>query len=253
MNLRYITCSDPRENIKPTDLIGLLKIAPSVEIGIQAQSSNMKKGDSRNVWFNNLMNFITNIDMPLNVALHVNYQWCNILCSKQNKNLPIEIAGWLDMRNYKNTGPAIRRWQLNIGNSTTDFDADSVARLISQYPEHEFILPYNARVCERVSSVHETGVPFSLLYDASGGYGVHPERWQLPVYDTHPMGYAGGISPRYVWFDLNEISQLLPHDYSTWIDAEYNLMYPKTRIFDISRARQYIQNALDWERHQNMR
>jgi len=250
MNLRYITCSDPREHLPVPDVISLLKMSPLVEIGIQTSSGTMSQSKPRKLWFDVLMFHVVNNPHPLNVALHINYDWCDDLCSGK---IPYELGTWLKMRNRRTDGPAIRRWQLNIGDRTQNFDAASVARLIRSHPEQEFILPYNDKVKSKIEFLYKTGEKFSLLYDSSYGYGVSPENWNAPVYITHPMGYAGGLSPENVSENLNKISAVTPRDYSTWIDAEGRLMKPGTRQFDIDRARQYVRNALAWQEAQNKR
>lgn len=250
MNLRYITCSDPREHLAVADVIRLLKMSPLVEIGIQASSSTMSQLKPRKLWFDVLMFHVVNNSRPLNIALHINYDWCDDLCSGK---IPYELDGWLKMQRRGNGGPAIRRWQLNIGDRTKKFDSGAIARLIRSHPEQEFILPYNEMVKDRVDLLYKTGAKFSLLYDASYGYGKSPERWNAPVYNTHPMGYAGGLSPENVSENLDKISENLPSNYYTWIDAEGRLMKPGTRQFDIERARQYVQNALAWQDSQNKR
>lgn len=243
MKLKYITCSDPREDVSVNDMMRLMRYAPQVEIGIQAHPSAMSNGMPRNAWFKHLMTLVSNIDMPMNVAVHVNYQWCDMLCGG---GMPDELDNWFKMTRYGTQTPAIRRWQLNIGDGTKNWDANAVAKLIAEHPQNEFILPYNAGVAQKIEQLNKTGAQFSLLYDSSYGYGITPEKWDAPVYDTHPMGYAGGLSPENVATQLAKIAQQVPTDYTTWIDAEGRLMRPNTRQFDVTRAISYVENALCW-------
>lgn len=243
MKLRYVTCSDPREDVSMNDMMRLMRYAPQVEIGIQAHPSAMSNGMPRNAWFENLMTLVANIDMPLNVAVHVNYQWCDKMCMGQ---IPPELAEWMKIKRTRTNVPVIRRWQLNIGDGTKNWDANAVAKLIAAHPENEFIFPYNASVAPKIEQLNKTGAKFSLLYDSSYGYGITPEKWNAPVYDTHPMGYAGGLSPENVAKQLTKIAQQVPANYATWIDAEGRLMRPNTRQFDVARAISYVENALRW-------
>ena len=89
-------------------------------------------------------------------------------------------------------------------------------------------------------------VPFSMLFDASGGRGISPDTWNSPIYSNHKMGYSGGLSPENVADNLSKINGVLPLGYTTWIDAEGKLKDPETKQFDTMRAEQYIQNALRW-------
>lgn len=250
MNLRYITCSDPREDLQIADVISFLKISPMIEIGVQAAPGTMGWLRPRNVWFDVLMYYVKTNKNPLNVAVHVNYQWCDDMCSGK---IPGEIAHWMRLRNKSDNKPSIRRWQLNIGDRTEKFDANAVAKLIREHPENEFIFPYNECVKNKIDALHKTGAKFLLLYDSSYGYGICPEKWNGPVYEDVPMGYAGGLSPENVVDNLNKISKVVPKNYTTWIDAEGRLMKPGTREFDLGRARAYVQKALAWQHEQNKR
>lgn len=248
MNLKYITCSDPREDISVSEMMRLLHFAPQIEIGVQASPGAMATGRPRHKWFQQLMSLVSNIDTPLNVALHVNYSWCNDMCSGR---IPPEIQEWLMLRHVRTNAPAVRRIQLNIGDGTNAFDANKTAKLIHDFPDHEFIFPYNSVVSSQVAKLHDTGANFSLLYDSSYGYGKSPDAWYGPVYSSHPMGYAGGLSPENVAQNLDLISEQLPSDYTTWIDAEGRLMKPGTRQMDLSRARSYVDIALRWSEYKS--
>ena len=93
-----------------------------------------------------------------------------------------------------------------------------------------------------VEKMHQTGAKCSLLFDASGGRGVAPKSWQKPIYETHPMGYSGGLSPDNVVHNLRQINQLVPTDTPIWIDAEGRLksndLFDNKEKFDIQLARQ---------------
>ena len=59
----------------------------------------------------------------------------------------------------------------------------------------------------------------SLLFDASGGRGLSPERWPQATHTNGsdvPVGYAGGITPDNVLSVIRELSHVEP----TWIDME---------------------------------
>ena len=80
MRLRYITCSDPRENLNPKDVIDLLKISPLAELGVQAHPSAMSFGYPRFDWLKKLLDMAKDLQTPINLALHVNYKWCDKIC-----------------------------------------------------------------------------------------------------------------------------------------------------------------------------
>lgn len=246
MNIRHITCSDPREDVPVNKLIELLKISDKVEIGIQAHKSSMTYLMPKFDWCNNLICSSEKSFKPLNIAIHVNYEWCDIICNGQ---FPPELSWWFFSKNANTGLPTIKRWQLNIGDNTKKiFSCDNLAKIIKRYPNREFIFPYNEKpsVKQFISRLHNTGAKFSLLFDSSYGVGKSPEFWQSPVYENIPNGYAGGLGPDNIHNQLIKIKSVVPENYNTWIDAEGKLMKPGTREFDIIRAENYIRNALQW-------
>lgn len=255
MNLRYITCSDLREDVPIDSAINLLNVSPKVELGIQAHDCSMNFGTPRYEWLDELLSKSARMTKPLNVAIHVNYDWCSQMAAggANINKWPAEIQN-LFARTDCAGKLLIRRWQLNIGDGTRDIDGKKLAQICRAFPDREFIFPYNAKnpVSVEINRMHQfKDCKFSLLYDASYGAGISPESWNAPVYNDRPMGYAGGMSPDNVADNLNKIAAVCPPNYTTWIDAEGQLMIPGTRRFDVFRALRYVQSALDWERNQS--
>ena len=242
MNLRYITCSDPRENLNLYDVIDLLKISPLAELGIQAHPSAMSVDKPRWKWFDDLL-YIVECTIPQpNIALHINYQWSDEICGEGN--WPVDIQPFLRKEHLFTGKPVVSRIQLNIGDGTTKFNAQKLSELISYHHDMEFVLPYNEKVAPQIEQLKSTGTKFKLLFDGSYGAGKSPENWQKPVYDNIQFGYAGGMSPENVIKNLNKISQILPRNYKTWIDAEGQLR--TNGAMDLNKARAYLNNALKW-------
>lgn len=249
MQLRYITCSDIREDIPVNKAIDLLRISSKAELGIQAHFPSMCAGMPRRIWLEELLKTSDMAFTPLNIALHVNYDWCSDFCSG---NIPTELKSLLD-RKHKNTGkPIIKRWQLNLGDGTIIPDAKYISDIIKYYPYQEFIFPYNNnyKLQNFIEELNKTGVKFSLLFDASYGAGISPSSWNKPVYQQHPQGYAGGLSPENVVQNLDKIAKVAGNRTDVWIDAEGKLMKPGTRIFDLNRANRYINAAICWQQKQ---
>ena len=125
-----------------------------------------------------------------------------------------------------------------------------VAKIIHDFPHHEFIFQYNDNTKKAIEKLHKTGAKFSLLFDASGGNGITPESWQKPIYQTHPMGYSGGISVDNVIGNLDKIKEVVPDDTSIWIDAEGRLktqgLFDEKPLFDTEIAKQYVRRANLW-------
>ena len=250
MKLRYITMSDPREDLPIAETLELLKLSPLAELGVQAHPHAMMYGLRRNAWFNNLMNSLENSGEMLNIALHINYQWCDDMC---DNIIPYEVQNWLNRKNKKTGEPSIKRIQLNIGDGAYLFRPDKASRMIARFPDREFIFPYNERVANKMDALRKTGAKFSLLYDASYGAGVAPKTYEAPVWDNVNFGYAGGLSLDNVASNLNKINSVLPANYSTWIDAEGRLRSSTWGGLDLDKARQYLQNALAWQKKNQTR
>lgn len=243
MRLRYITCSDPRENLNPKDVIDLLKISPLAELGVQAHPSAMSFGCPRFDWLKKLLDMAKDLQTPINLALHVNYKWCDKICMGK---IPGEIKFFLNKRHSITHKPLIARIQLNIGDGTYEFYPQNLSNVIcGMQQDYEFIFPFNNRVKKRIELLPRKS-KFNLLFDGSYGAGIPPEKWEKPAYDNRQFGYAGGLSPDNVYENLNKISNILPKDYETWIDAEGQLRDIYTGSFNLDLARNYLTNAIEW-------
>ena len=243
MQLRYITCSDPREHNPIKDIIKL-GVLPKAEIAVQCHPSKMSDGMPRNVWFKELLHQAYDIQ-KLNLAIHINNDWANDICV--NGKIPDEIINFLGAHNSAKK-PAIKRIQINMPVLTADnINPAAVARIIHDFCTREFIFQYNDSTKSAVEKLHQTGAKFSLLFDASGGKGAQPDKWEKPIYETHPMGYAGGISPDNVVDTLRKINAVVPQKRRIWIDAEGRLksnnLFDEKMKFDIELARSYIIRA----------
>ena len=246
MKLRYITCSDPREHNPISEIIKLGKM-PYAEIAVQCHPSKMENGLPRNVWFNNLLRVAYGVP-GLNLAIHINNEWANEICV--NGNIPDVLLEWFGARN-KNGAPTIKRVQINMPLYTAEnINSIKIAQIIKDFLRHEFIFQYNDNTKIAVQKIHDTGAKFSLLFDASGGRGVAPKKWQKPIYETHPMGYSGGISPDNVVDTLRQINAVVPQNRCIWIDAEGRLksnnLFDEKYKFDTELARLYVMRANNW-------
>lgn len=247
MNLRYITCSDPREHNSINSIMRLVQM-PRAEIAVQCHPSKMEKGMPRNVWFNDLLTAMKDTSRKC-LAIHINQEWANDICA--NGKIPDIILKWIRAEKYYNH-PIITRVQLNMPKQTAqNISADKLAKIIHDFENTEFILQYNDNTRDAVEKLHKTGAKFSLLFDASGGRGIAPKQWQKPIYETHPMGYSGGISPENVYQTLNAIKNVVPENYTPWIDAEGRLksatLFDEKELFDVDLARAYIKSANIWQ------
>ncbi len=147
-----------------------------------------------------------------------------------------------------NGKPVIGRVQINIngGKDSFRFYTNKVADIIRAYPNIEFIFQYTAKQKRRLGKLDHTDVPFSMLFDASGGCGKLPKQWHAPINSNHKMGYSGGLGPDNISENLDKINMVVPANSNIWIDAEGKLKNPDIKQFDIARAERYIENTLNW-------
>ena len=243
MKLRYITCSGANEETSHEKLINLAKLSDLIEIGIVANSSIMRKGTPQNEWFEQLLslNEIKNI----NLALHINSDWCTDFC---NGSIAPELKKWLKIYT-SNKQPVIKRWQFNIGNGMRLQGVKDLESIIKDNSDKEFIFSFNKNpiVVNYMTKLYKTGVPFSLLYDSSYGTGRDPKYWEEPYFAGRTHGYAGGLCGENIYQNLDKISSVVPYLYETWVDAEYKLKTPETNKFDVSLAKNYVNNAIKWQ------
>lgn len=254
MYLRKITCSDPREFNSIEDIVSLTQISPLVEIAVQAHPSKMLRSMPRHKWFNMLIMESQSMPRPMNLALHVNNEWAYSLC---NGTIPEILKDWFVLYHPDTLTPTIKRIQINMPQSATyNFNPYKLAKIISDFPDKEFIMQYNGRTRYCVYSLYSTKAKFSVLFDESGGNGITPTKWHTPKYRRHSVGYAGGFGPDNVVENLNKINDMSlsmetkNQNLSIWIDAEGKLKTDDK--FDPKRAREYILHALDWQK-QNSR
>jgi len=249
MEIRYITCSDPREHNNIESIIKLARM-PHAEIAVQCHPSKMLPGMPRNIWFTEVLRESLQLSRPINLAIHINSEWANDICV--NGKIPETILEWMNLERCNK--PLIKRIQINMPRETAvNINPDFMAAIVSyEFPKQEFIFQYNDKTKEAIEKLHKTGIKFSLLFDASGGNGIAPKEWQKPIYESHPMGYSGGMSPDNVVDNLRKINKLVPRETKIWIDAEGKLksadLFEEKPRFDVELARAYINRANIWHK-----
>lgn len=244
MIIDTITCSGPHEDTPVNKLVSFMNDYSNVEIAIQASPYKMSAGTERYAWFNKLMRAVQNNPTQLNLALHVNQEWCDWICRGV---LPFEIQMWLEEERPDGM-PVVRRVQINsCGSKTMYFYPTKIAKIINTYPNSEFIVQNDGTVSSvrRLDKLNVTGANFSVLYDASSGNGIMPASWKKP-YHGHKTGYSGGLRPDNVVANLRQIASVAGKNH-IWIDAESGLKNPATKTFDINRARAYVDAVMRWQ------
>ena len=244
MNLKYITCSDPRNYNTIYELFDLWDIDPRVEIAVQMHPGKVSPDTERYKWIKHIFHDLYGFPHK-NLAIHVNNDWCDDIC---NGKIPDALKPLFDAYSYR-LQPIAKRIQLNMPQKTAEnFNPQKLKNIIEYYNDKEFIIQYKPTTVAAVDALHKSGAKFSLLFDESGGTGRDANAWRAPVYPYfHPQGYSGGMSPENVAENLTKIKSVAgAHD--IWIDAEGKLK--RDDKFDVTRAKQYIQNALTWDEKQ---
>ena len=117
------------------------------------------------------------------------------------------------------------RVQVNVVAARTNVDA--LVEAVRAQRHSNVITQHNDAnqvITERLSDVPT----HSILFDASGGRGVAPEQWPVPV-PGKACGYAGGMGPLNVREELHRIAplvQALPF----WIDMEGRVRTPADKL-----------------------
>lgn len=244
MEIKHITFSDPKEHNLITEIESLLGISPRVEIGVQVHDGDLNKGLPRYDWLEEICAKSSAAKIPLNVALHINYQWCEDIC---NGKIAPELQKWIDAKNTNASSATFRRLQLNFGDfSTNKINANKISDVINKHSNHKFIIPYNEKNHGIVHDLYKLRNDFQILFDASYGIGKSPENWGAPVFANVFQGYAGGLGPINVSDELDKINKVVPQELDVWIDAEGKLMEPGTRKLSILKAKEYINQSILW-------
>lgn len=245
MKISTITCSDPREDTSVDKLIEFMNEFSDVEIAVQASEAKIGMGTPRRVWFDELLHAVRNNPRRLNLAMHVNMEYCEKF---SNGEIPADLAPWFFAVRSDDMQPVIKRWQINYSGSKCSINPYRVMDMMGKYLDHEFIMQHNSTnasnmVLQRLQKIG-TWIKFSVLYDASGGAGKLPTQWHAP-YAHYKTGYSGGLGAENIAMQLDNIATVAG-DRIVWIDAEGKLKIPGTKTFDIARAREYVLAANQW-------
>ncbi|HNY25201.1 MAG TPA: hypothetical protein PKJ33_01475 [Alphaproteobacteria bacterium] len=237
MNLRYITCSGIREFTSVEKIINLLKLSDKVEIAFPGDSSIMKYKMPGNEWFSETIDILSCIENADNLAMHIVGDWAVKFC--KNGVIDADLYDWFDIKNIKTHKPVIKRWQFDLYGRQENFDPEKVAKIISNYPDREFVFLYHDNLKNKLSRLNNTGVKFSLTYKAQFD-------WKQPIFNNCPQGYTGKLCAGNIDFNLGRIKNLVPQNHDTWVEAHKLLMDEKTQEFNFHFAEEFIRNVLLW-------
>ncbi|MDD9900990.1 MAG: hypothetical protein OXT65_08435 [Alphaproteobacteria bacterium] len=135
-----------------------------------------------------------------------------------------------------------KRIQLNLkfDNAGERIDLQELAAQVKAHPNVEFILQYTEDKKDTLLPLFKDIPNHALLFDASAGTGISPDKWSAPV-EGHFCGYAGGLGPENIAENLKMIAAVTPADYLTWIDMESKVRTDDQ--FDLTKVRQVLEKA----------
>ncbi len=244
MNISTIVCSDPREDTPVDKLVAFMNEFPDVEIGVQASGFKIGPGTARRAWFDELLRAVRNNPRRLNLAMHVNMEYCAHMCRGLIHD---DLAQWFFAVRPDDNMPIIKRWQINYSENKCSINPYSLMDMLNTYSDYEFIMqhdstPASNMVLDRLKGIRASN-KFSVLYNASVASGS-PVQWRAP-YARYKTGYSGGLGPENIAGQLDNIAAVAGRRI-IWVDANDTLKTPGTDTFDIARAREYVLATRQW-------
>lgn len=250
MRLRKVTLTGADDSIEPIDLVDLTERYSFVEWGIlfsprrQGVESRYPSYD----WLRELhqlaMLWKDTRSEPFPISAHLCGGYTkdyNGLSSRYDSG----FQRWSTSEVYPLTRK-FQRVQFNIGSTFNEMDLEAFDQVINYgRPTFEPIIQVRdwGRVDEVIAHDSISGIPFSLLYDRSGGTGESPDSWLKPPKGIH-VGYAGGIGPdnvEEVLYALEEVCE----DETISIDMESKLRGFRDS-FDLKKADEVLAIASRW-------
>lgn len=227
--IERVTITGADDSIRPEELTKLSAEFPFVEWGILVSAKNYgtERFPSMN-WIDRL--FEAKLDNP-NMVLSMH------LCGTYVRQL-LKGCGYFVERMSDFEG-VFDRVQINTHNIKHDFHAEFV-HFIQAAKEFEFIFQYdeeNKATVEQISTFAEART--SLLFDASGGRGLLPGAWPLPL-NGIKCGYAGGLSPENLQAQIQLIEEKVG-DTPIWIDMETHVRSLDDAVFDLYKVRKCLE------------
>lgn len=133
-----------------------------------------------------------------------------------------------------------QRIQLNLkfGGVEGRYDEKELIARVRENPQHQFIIQYTPDKQGLLPLLKD--VPHhAVLYDASAGRGIRPDKWDAPL-SGHFCGYAGGLNPANVAENIMDIARVA-NGYETWIDMETGVRTDD--VFDLAKVENVLKTV----------
>ena len=222
LKIHTVTISGADDQTPPNQLLAISEAYPFVEWGILlTPGQEPRQRYPTLAWIHQLESLMNG---AMKVSGHVCGGWAKKICRGQ-------FSEELDR-------PMFTRMQLNL--------AHFIAREISDFGTIASCLPMDREYIVQVGAAEHEGLRLahalqnhghltSVLFDASGGHGLTPDRWPEPVSNLK-CGFAGGLSPHNL---ENQLRILSAHvgDTTMWIDMESGVRTEDGQELDLDKVR----------------
>ncbi len=232
--LNKVTVTGADDSTTPEILAEIQKEFPFVEWGILVSEHRTLKGGCARfptpAW-------LSGLQPSLNLSTHLCGRWVRQLCK----------GDWSWMADSFAVGMLLsdsQRVQFNFHACAHTVDRTQMAKDIKkQLPGRQVICQIDGVNNDIVNYLYAEHCNVAALYDASGGAGKLPVKWEDELPGIY-CGYAGGLSPDNVVEQLELIEGVA--DVPSWIDAETHLRSEDNETFDIDKVRAFLKAAEPW-------
>lgn len=260
--INRVTITGADDSIKPQELLALSQEFPFVEWGILASHNNTieRCGSNRYPsprWISDLL-ASEETTGAMDLALHINGMWVRRILLGENI-VPSNLMH------------CFGRMQLNFHAEKNACNPAPFADCLRSIGK-EFIFQLDgANGNAHLDAAHEHEVPDCYgLFDVSGGAGILPAEWPMPIFrDATPgpygegveywayHGYAGGLGPDNLAEQIPLILKASARTEHTgegniWIDMETRVRSDNDRQFDLRKVRACLEIAAPYVNSENM-
>jgi hypothetical protein len=232
--IKTITVTGADDSVE--DIERLYEIAaeyPAVEWGILLSKNNMGECRFPSLkWINNLAEMCFKNPNVFNLSAHLCGRWVRDIFLEGKS----EVFSVIPMEIFK-------RVQFNFHAQKHMLNTDAAVDLLrTKFLGCELIFQFDGVNDTLMRICCDSGIRAYPLFDQSGGAGIIPDSWPFA---TGYSGYAGGLSPDNVEYELMRIQEVRGGS-AIWIDAETKLRSEDDTVFDLGKVEQFLKKAYPW-------
>lgn len=235
MILDRVTLTGADNSVSPEDVIALSAGFPFVEWGILVSASNLGTERFPSLpWIARLCSVLES--QSAMISVHVCGQWVRDICA----------GNWTPL--FTNVGPLLNfasRVQLNFHCYEHLLSDSFVEKAVERQHQQgwQTIFQVDGVNDHLVSNAYDDGLDCVPLYDKSGGAGITPDTWPVPMKGIY-SGYAGGIGPENVAAEIERVRTACADGDRVWIDMETKL-YTGGK-FDLTKCQRVLDVASEF-------